>query len=170
MSRLPVCTLFAALVLTGCSDDESNPTGGVACADYAGVSGSPSFSADVMPIFQLSCALSTSCHQSPSGKEGLSLGPPLTMMPDQATLDAVHAGLVGASSVRSALPLVAAGDPAGSWLMGKLEYEGAEFQTCDANTQCGDTCGDRMPQGNPRVEQARIDILAAWIASGAPNN
>ena len=131
----------------------------------------PSFKDDVMPIFALSCALSTSCHQSPNGKENLSLGPSQSMgAPDQATLDAVHAGLVGAASVRSSLPLVDPGNPAGSWLLAKLEYEGDEYGTCDASTQCGDQCGDRMPQNGSKMERERIDVIAAWIASGAPNN
>lgn len=49
------------------------------------------------------------------------------------------------------------GDPAGSYLIQKLE--GA------AGIQ-----GSRMPLGGPFLDQAVIDRIKTWIASGAPNN
>jgi hypothetical protein len=168
--RSRVVLAIVVVSLTACGDDEPE-TNPATCQDYADVSGNPSFATDVMPIFQLSCGLSTSCHQSPSGKEELSLGPPVAITPMQPDIDAVHAAIVGTASLtRSSLPLVDPGNPAGSWLLAKIEYEGAEFAECDTSSQCGSECGDRMPQGSSKMERARIDIIAAWIKSGAANN
>ncbi len=49
------------------------------------------------------------------------------------------------------------GDPANSYLVQKLE--GAAGIT-----------GERMPLGGPFLDQATIDKVKSWIASGAPNN
>lgn len=171
-------------VLTACGDDETGSGGGggsaPTCADYADVSGSPSLADDIIPIFALSCALSSSCHQLPasSAQEGLALGRPMAMLPlTQQDLDEVHALLINSSALRSQLPLVQPGEPAQSWLMAKLEYADPSdpdpktlFSECPDNTQCGDNCGQRMPQNGGRLDQARIDTIAAWIKDGAQNN
>jgi len=49
------------------------------------------------------------------------------------------------------------GDPANSYLIQKLE--GAPTIS-----------GQRMPFGGPYLDQATIDQIKSWIASGAPNN
>jgi len=49
------------------------------------------------------------------------------------------------------------GDPANSYLIQKLE--GAPGIS-----------GSRMPFGGPFLDQPTIDLIKAWITSGAPNN
>jgi len=159
-----VLLALLALCLVACGDDETEAT--ETCRDYANVSASPSFATEVMPVFAISCALSASCHQAPNGAESPKLGPAMSTTPSQADIDAVHAELVGAASQSSSLPLVAAGDPAGSWLLAKLTFD--DFASCEEQTQC-DACGDRMPPSSS-LEQDRIDIIAAWIKDGAQNN
>jgi hypothetical protein len=185
----------AALVvpLSGCGDDEDG-NGPAGCYDYGSVDtqvcggGLCSFATDVIPIFQVSCSLSGSCHSNrvatPNG-EGLVLGPPATEMgsPVMATpmeIAEVHAAILDVASVRSELPLVVPGDPGGSWLMAKAEYEdigdwgSSGVAVCQAvYDACLDTakgCGVMMPQTGPKLEEERLAILRAWIAGGAPNN
>jgi hypothetical protein len=168
--------LAASLVTAACGgDDESGSGGGgggtsETCSDFSNASGSPSFKDDVMPVFSLSCALSASCHAAPTGMEGLVLGQPNAMgPPDQTLIDNVHANLVGTASTESSLPRVEAGNPGGSWLMLKVGYTLEELtSTCD--TGCTDDCGDPMPPPGGGLDAERRDIIAAWIASGAPNN
>lgn len=155
----------------GGDDDGSGGAGGAAetCRDFSEVSGSPSFKDDVMPIFSLSCALSASCHAAPTGKEGLVLGQPMAEgAPDQALVDNVHAGLVGVDATESTLPRVEAGNPGGSWLMFKIGYTQEELDTCQ--TGCTDDCGEPMPPPQGGLDAERVETIAAWIASGAPNN
>lgn len=65
------------------------------------------------------------------------------------------AALVGVASEEvPSLQRVEAGDPDGSYLIDKLE-----------GTQ---SVGQRMPAGGPFLDQATIDQVRAWIASGAP--
>jgi hypothetical protein len=56
-----------------------------------------------------------------------------------------------------ALLRVKPNDPANNYLIRKLEGT--------AGIQ-----GSRMPLGGPFLDQATIDLVKAWIASGAPNN
>src|SRR5512139_994665 len=84
MARLPSAALALGLVLGtasllpvagGCSDDGGTGGGGACtketdaegCFDYACVTEGParSFAADVLPIFETSCALAASCHGDP---------------------------------------------------------------------------------------------------------
>ena len=160
-------TVLMACALAACNGDETEPPEG-GCEDYAGISGSASFANDVIPIFSGACSLSSSCHQSPNGMEGLSLGQDLSVTPTQMEIDAIHAAIVGGASSLSSLPIVAPGDPAGSWLMVAIEYPTDMMNECGGD--CGDACPDQMPQGGGRMEQERLDIIARWIKDGAPNN
>lgn len=68
------------------------------------------------------------------------------------------ASLVGVASIQKpSLQRVAPGDSANSYLIHKLEGQPA-------------IVGGRMPQGGPFLDQATIDMVKAWIDSGAPNN
>ena len=154
-----------------CGGDDEGTGGGAAtsCTDFSGVSGSPSFQSDVMPIFSLSCALSSSCHQTPSGKEDLVLGQAMSDgPPDQMLIDEVHALIVGAASTESSLPRVEAGNPSGSWLLVKMACDQDELTEQDPSCTSPDC--EPMPPPAGGLDAARIDIVAAWIASGAPNN
>ena len=68
------------------------------------------------------------------------------------------ANLVNVASLEQpALMRVKPGDPANSYLVMKLEGTAG-------------ISGSRMPLGGPFLDQATIDKVKAWIASGAPNN
>jgi mono/diheme cytochrome c family protein len=68
------------------------------------------------------------------------------------------ASLVGvASHEQPGVLRVKPGDPANSYIIQKLQ--GSPGIT-----------GTRMPFGGPYLDQATIDQIASWIASGAPNN
>jgi uncharacterized protein (TIGR03118 family) len=62
-----------------------------------------------------------------------------------------------ASQEQPALMRVKPGDPANSYLIQKLEGAAS-------------ISGSRMPFGGPFLDQATIDKVKSWIASGAPNN
>jgi hypothetical protein len=162
--------LISSMPWVAACDDDPVET----CKDYAEVAPGGSFEDQVMPLFSRSCALASSCHQGDSGagQEGLGLGPSLSMgAADRMTLDAIHDQLLNSASMRSPLPLIKAGDPAGSWLMAKMEYDTADLPVC---AQCtGDDCGGFMPDGsNPDsgLTRAERDTVAAWILDGAQNN
>lgn len=102
--------------------------------------GTCDFPADVQPIFDDRCA---GCHSGASAQMGLDLAE-----------GAAHASLVGVDSAEQpGTPLVAAGDPAGSFLMMKV----------GANPPVG----ARMPIGG-ELSAAEIETLTAWIVAGAP--
>jgi hypothetical protein len=159
---------LAVVGVAGCSDDDEPPA--TSCASYDHVTGSPSFASDVIPVFQLSCNFS-SCHQSgvPNPAQGLALGPASGQVADQATIDAVHASLVGVDAKLANEKLVVAGSPEESFLMAKLHYgDDATFAACGVDCT---SCGALMPEGNPTpMDQERRDILAAWIKRGAPSD
>ena len=86
--------------------------------------------------------------------------PPGGTLPGSQDLRAGNsfASLVNVASLQqSSLMRVKPGDPANSYLIQKLE--GAATIT-----------GQRMPAGGPFLDQATIDQVKSWIASGAPNN
>ena len=75
---------------------------------------------------------------------------------DLGDADASFASLVGVSSIQQpALSRVAAGDPANSYLVQKIEG------TAPAPNS------SRMPFGQPALDQATIDNFRQWISDGA---
>jgi hypothetical protein len=97
-------------------------------------------------VFAVSCAFS-GCHSGPAGP-GLPTGLDLT------SADASFAVLVGVASVEVPTVLrVTPGDPDASYLVRKLEGTAA--------------VGGQMPAGSPPLDQATIDVIRAWINSGA---
>jgi len=86
--------------------------------------------------------------------------PPTGALPESQNLTAGNsfASVVNVPSIEvPALLRVKPNDPANSYLIQKLEGT--------AGIQ-----GSRMPLGGPFLDQATIDLIKAWIASGAPNN
>lgn len=103
----------------------------------------PTLAAIQANVFTPGCAV-VGCHGGTTAAQGLRLDDGLSA-----------ASLINVPSVASAsLVRVVPGDPDGSFLIHKLE-----------GTQAA---GDRMPQGGPYLPQATIDVIRAWIASGAP--
>ena len=62
-----------------------------------------------------------------------------------------------ASREQGALMRVKPGEPDNSYVIHKLEGAAG-------------ISGARMPFGGPFLDQATIDVVRSWIASGAPNN
>jgi len=97
-------------------------------------------------IFAVSCA-TAGCHTGP-------MGPNLPQGMNLSTADDSYDNLVGVLSAQAApLLRVAAGNAANSYLVQKLEGTAA--------------AGQRMPFGGTPLDQASIDVIRAWIDSGA---
>lgn len=168
-------TLFAAAFLAFACSSPSSPAGGGGgggnspdvCAPYATPAGfdlttpKVSFKGDVLPIFEVSCGLSSSCHGTPNGPREF-LGSK-TVTSDPTT---ILAGIVGvASADLPAMSFVKAGDDQNSFLMHKIDGD-----ECTLNAQCGGNCGVSMPQDSPLLPVASRDVVRRWIAQGALNN
>ena len=106
----------------------------------------PSLESIQANVFAVSCALS-GCHSGPAGGS-------LPQSMDLTSADASFANLVGVTSVQDPPTLrVAPGDADGSYLVHKLEGTAA--------------VGGRMPAASPPLDPATIDVIRAWIDSGA---
>jgi uncharacterized protein (TIGR03118 family) len=124
---------------------------GVAAADVT-VSNGPA----PVTLSQIQAAVFTpicsGCHNGSN--------PPGGALPGSQNLTAGNsfAALVGVASLEQpALRRVKAGDPDNSYIIQKLEGAAG-------------ISGSRMPLGGPFLDQATIDQIKSWIASGAPNN
>lgn len=180
---LGLSATFGALSTAGCgggggsggSGGGGGGTGGApTCYDYSnfdGMSPAVSFKTDVLPVFQRSCGLSSSCHGDinvPKPEQPY-FGPNKMTTATDADIQAIIDGLVGKKAVAEPnMNLVTAGDPENSFLMYKLDFE----LTC-SKLSCaeGDLCGDPMPRGSKDpLATAELDAVRRWIAQGAQNN
>lgn len=151
--------VLSGVALSGCGDDKNS-----ACDAYApppsfdAQNPKVSFSNDVMPIFNRSCAF-TSCHGSTTGSaNGVFLG--------GSDRNAVHKALVGApSTTLRTMLLVKAGDPNQSFLQHKVDGSQCAF----ADGCVGGDCGETMPRGSGISVETR-DTFRRWIAQGAKND
>jgi hypothetical protein len=149
-----------AFAASQCSSDPPASS----CVDYQPPAGfdattpAVSFSKDVMPVFLRSCAFST-CHGSSVGRaNGVFLGN------DAAR---VHAAAVNvASEELTTMRLVTPGNPAGSYLMRKMD--GSQ---CLLDAQCsGGSCQESMPRNQAPLDVGTRDVVRRWIAQGAKND
>ena len=158
------------LVGPGGSGDPAGSGGAdPSCFDYGSFDGAnptTSFAADVLPIFQQSCGLSTACHGDASGTSGLPyLGPPMTQQPTPEQITAIFAANVNVPSTHEpGMSRITPGDPARSFLMHKLD---GSFD-CPL-LECGATmsCGQVEPNAAPPLDPARRNTIRSWIAQGA---
>jgi hypothetical protein len=171
----------SALGAMGCSSSSSPaPAGGSSSSGgSSGGSGSVvSFQADIVPIFQQSCELSSSCHGQPnnSAEENLFLGD-LTGE-DAGVVSQVYTGLVNVKSLEDpTMNLVTPGSPSTSWLSHKMAGDQATFASDCATGMCNNgatctaatPCGTSMPYGNSLLPDDAATINA-WITQGALNN
>jgi hypothetical protein len=110
-----------------------------------GCGGTVSFAGQVQPIFTGSCI--TNCHGGTRPSAGLDL-----------TGGHAYTALVGVASGCSSSPLlVAPGSPSTSYLVNKL-------------TGVGTCSGTQMPARGVSLPASQIDLIRAWICSGAPND
>ena len=104
-----------------------------------------SFSRDIQPIFDENCV---ACHQPGSAEQGLMLD-----------ASAAYRHIVGVASKESKAVLVVPGQPDQSYLLAKLSGSQARLGGR----------GQQMPLGDP-LPPAKIALVRAWIAAGAPRN
>ncbi|MBS0345705.1 MAG: hypothetical protein JSR69_04530 [Proteobacteria bacterium] len=105
-----------------------------------------SFSRDIVPVLRGNCA---TCHLTGQEAGQMKLHP-----------GGAYASLVKVASVESPLQRVAPGAPDKSYLMHKLD---------GTHLDAGGS-GERMPFGQPPLDDATRELLRRWIAAGAANN
>lgn len=107
----------------------------------------PSLSSIQTNIFTPTCSVA-GCHSGPPG-------PHLPSGMDLSSANASFGSLINIASIEEpTIPRVAVGDADNSYVIQKLEGTAAQ--------------GSQMPQGGPFLDQATIDVVRAWIDSGAP--
>lgn len=127
---------LAGMAIVACSDGGA-PTGP---APGSSADGTYTYATDVQGIWNRNCG--PACHGL-GGNGGLDLRP-----------GASHAQLVGTVSPNYGAPRIAAGDPAGSVLFGKITDSGV--------------FGGSMPAGGPALNSIDIELIENWILAGAP--
>jgi hypothetical protein len=186
LRRLPLPFLvLLPTCLAACSTDDPGPpsdsenTARLCTASCPGTSGldlttpAVSFARDVFPIFAANCN-QVACHGSTDGpKAALYHGPPADATP--ADITAVFDGLERASVAVNTMMLIAAGDPAGSFLMRKVEgCQNSLGLSCTQilPNECELPCGEPMPplprDVYPGLGQDDVNTIRRWIAQGAP--
>lgn len=105
-----------------------------------------SFGRDLVPVLRTNCA---TCHLTGQEAGNMKLHP-----------GGAYASLVNVASVESKLKRVAPGAPDESYLMRKLD---------GTHLDAGGV-GERMPFGQPPLDDAVRERFRAWIAAGAANN
>jgi hypothetical protein len=171
--------LLCGLALVSCSEAETDSGGGIAerCdALYAGFKpkGDPSFKDDVLPLFQVNCALSL-CH---SGKaEGIQadlwLGPKKDEEPSEADVELVYRSLIDVESLAvPGIALVRPERPRDSFLMLKLDncHNHPNLQCALDEDTLGGPCGAVMPVLVPQLSKEDRATVRSWIAQGAKLN
>lgn len=118
----------------------------LAPAGFAGAAEAVSFARDIAPVLKERCA---TCHLTGEEAGGMALYPA-----------AAYASLVGVPSQESKLLRIKGGGPDESYLL--LKVEGRHL---DAGGS-----GQRMPFGEPPLDEGILRRLRDWIAAGAANN
>jgi hypothetical protein len=171
-----LAALACALGALGCSSPSSS-------SNTDSCSGTVSFSKDVIPVFKMSCTLSSVCHgqMGNSAEENLYLG--MNVGGDMSDIQAVYQGLMGATAKEdTALKLVAPGDPTNSYLYQKVSNNQAMLNStlgsaCMAtNSMCSNCttsygpCGATMPYTGEPLPASTSCKIQNWIQQGAQNN
>jgi hypothetical protein len=105
-----------------------------------------SFAADVFPLLQAAACAGNACHGGMRPSENLDLS---TASVAFAAMVNMRASQCGGSKFR-----VVPGDPAASYLIAKL-------------TGVGMCSGSVMPKAGGELTPAQIDVIRAWIGTGA---
>jgi hypothetical protein len=125
--------------------------GGTGGSGQAGSGASGATFTAVYKIFMTNCS-GTGCHVSATGAGGLA-------MPDQMK---AYMNLVGVNSMScTGEKRVVAGDAAKSELVHTLDR--TAIGSCGARTP-------KMPDNKPKLAQADIDTITAWVNAGAMND
>jgi hypothetical protein len=131
--------LAVALAAAGCGTRKS-PTEPADAPDPTAT-----FSRVQAQIFTPSCALS-GCHAGAAPMLRLDLG-----------AGKAYAQIVGVRSTESARVRIAPGDPAGSYMVSKVQGDAT-------------IAGSRMPFGGPYLPPDKEKLLVDWVRRGAPND
>ncbi|MEI8257285.1 MAG: hypothetical protein WCJ30_16550 [Deltaproteobacteria bacterium] len=122
--------------------------------------GSPSFSQEIQPILNQSCAVGgSSCHSATGTGGRLRLDPA-----------SAYAALVGVASTQvPSMRMVEAGHASASFLLNKITGDMyTAVPACSSSTM---NCGTRMPMlGGQTLTDAQVALIRQWINAGAPNN
>jgi hypothetical protein len=127
------------------SNGESFDLNGAFTIDQAEQPTPVSFSQQIQPIFNGSCAIPT-CHASPSPAQGLNL----------SQGQSYNALVNVPSSQRPSVLRVAPSEPNNSYLINKIKGENIN--------------GSRMPQGRSPLTVEVIALFENWVSQGAMNN
>ncbi|NUP08281.1 MAG: hypothetical protein HOW73_19700 [Polyangiaceae bacterium] len=129
-----------------------------------------SFRTDVLPIFEQSCSLSSSCHGNPTSPDTPSGYQPYLgeVNQDETPSDValILETIVSKPSHVSSMNIVDPGKPESSFLMHKMDDD---LDCADLGCDGGD-CGDSMPQGTSPLPRETRDVVRAWIQQGAKDN
>ena len=115
----------------------------------------PTFTKDVVPLFQGSCGFGSGCHGTAQPAGYLPL---VTSVADAATL---RARLLEPSVREPSLPRVKPGDAQGSFLLHKLTGDFTGLPCASG------ACGERMPQRSTPLPDADVALISRWIDQGA---
>ncbi len=138
-----------------------------------------SFSSDVIPVFQMSCTLSSVCH----GQMGNAAEEDLYLGENMGTTNAstVYGMLVGVTAKEDpAMNLVTAGSTDNSYLWHKVNGDQGNFasdcskasmmcEDCTSSTPCGGLMpylGESLATDSPQY----LCTIQSWILQGAMNN
>jgi hypothetical protein len=156
---------------TGGSGGSAGTTGDGGCPKFNYTNYNPTMSPtlrnDIQPIFTISCALASSCHQNgPSGRHpnlGLSLAQLDGGKPSDMVLTGILTELNKPSAEVAGRNIAVSGKPEDSYLMNKIEGT----QDCSGFTCMGpDKCGIQMPDPQTPLEKNQIELIRAWIKKG----
>jgi hypothetical protein len=127
------------------------------------------FTADVLPIFQTSCAFSSSCHGTHTGPAGKTyFGPGAGTPASETDIDAIFEQNVNADAVTEPdMKRIAPAVPERSFILHKID---GTFSCGVLKCAAEKTCGVRMPATGTALADDKADAIRRWIAQGAQRN
>ena len=146
MTKAGVVMMLMNMLALGCADFETpvDPSGGAPDVLVP----TPSFTANVAPIFQKRCAVG-GCHSIATHQAGLTLDP-----------TRAYESLVGVpSTLRPSVNRVSPGDPSQSWLVTMISADDVARQNFS-----------RMPLATQPLTVNQIATIVRWIEQGAQRN
>jgi hypothetical protein len=165
--------IVSAIGAAGCSSSPAAP----ACNP------DPSFANDVIPVFEMSCTLSSVCHgqQNNTAEESLYLGDNMTNTP--TTITAAYNTMVNVTAKENPqMKIVKPGDPANSYLWNKVSLSQDDLNTklgaqckmaammCTPTCSASMPCGATMPYLSSTLDPKFQCTIQNWIQNGAKNN
>jgi hypothetical protein len=146
-----------------------------------------SFGKDVIPIFEKTCGVGSTCHGGDPATDISQRGVFLGCAPDASATclvtgdpaPQVYAGLIGPNAdtpaEESCMPFVKPGNPTQSYLMRKMDSDLCGMTCCTQNNAAAGSvgamgCGTVMPYLQAVLPPSTRDTVRRWIVQGAKNN